>query len=109
MEAETPRSSEAQHWCRATAGSYHWPPRLRYGPFRRRYRCAPVHRETGEMVAILSWCAPAFGVFLLAMALVSLNDDFEGSSREDRRLLPHLATRTTGAHGHSVSHTGALR
>ena len=39
---------------------------LCYGPFRRRYRCAPVHRETGEMVAILIWCAPAFGFLLLA-------------------------------------------
>ena len=29
--------------------------------FRRRHRCAPVHRETGEMLAILFWCAPAFG------------------------------------------------
>jgi hypothetical protein len=78
--------------------------------FRRRHRCAPVtHRATGEMLAILFWCAPAFGDLLLAMALDSLNDESEGSSREDRRLLPHLITRTTGAHGHSVSHTGALR
>ena len=33
--------------------------------FRRRHRCAPVHRETGEMLAILFWCAPAFGDLLL--------------------------------------------
>ena len=30
--------------------------------FRRRHRCAPVtHRATGEMLAILFWCAPASG------------------------------------------------
>ena len=46
---------------------------------------------------------------LLARGGQALIGDPEGSSREDRQLLPHLTTQTTGAHGHSVSRTGALR
>ena len=82
----------------------------------------PCHRSVADTGALRSHivqpekCSPScFGVRQHPVIAAhesfdqGLSGDPEGSSREYRQLLPHLTTRTTGAHGHSVSHTGAPR